>query len=138
MMETKHEFLVFSFLDAATALVPFEKRDRRLNSMMAQFFYLGAVDFLRQVESLDDREFHELIEKTFQRYSIPLSLPVTEYLEKVADNIEAVPSLEMALMGGAEAFRRFWGEKDTKSPLEFVKMISAIEDLTEEYEKHGK
>jgi len=127
-------FLVFSFLDSATAVVLPGKRDRRLNMMVAQFFCLGAVDFLRQAEALEDSAFHALIKDTFERYKIPLNISVPEYLRKVSENVESTPSLEQAMVLGAEAFRRFWAAGDASAPLDLAKMIVSIDDLNDKYE----
>ena len=138
MNQTNHEFLINSFIDSVIAPISDEQLRKRLNRMVAQFFYLGVIDFLRQVETLDEREFHVLIAKTFHRYGIPLNIPVQEYLSKVAENIDSTPSLEQAMCTGAEAFKNFWAEKDTTAPLALARLLTAIDDLNEDYERLAK
>ena len=133
-----HEFLINTFIDIAIAPISHEKLQRRLNQMMAQFFYLGVIDFLRQAESLTDQEFYILIAKTFDRYEIPLTMPVQQYLAKATEYIESLPSLENAMYLGAESFKNYWAEKDTAAPLEFSRFLISIDDLNDVYDGMAK
>jgi hypothetical protein len=135
MEQSNNELLINSFLDAATALIPKDKLQKRLNRMVAQFFYLGIIDFLRQAESLSDREFYILIARTYERYGIPLNMPVQQYLDAVARNIENAPTLEEAMIEGANSFRDFWVDKDTNAPSSLAMLIVASDKLSEEYER---
>mgnify|MGYP001137687506 CR=1 FL=1 len=134
MSNSKYEILLFAFLDSATAPLTRKKLDSHLKITMAQFFYLGVVDFLRQAENLDERTFLVLIARVFERYAIPLNMPVQQFLESVTRNIEENPTLEQFMTAGAESFKRFWVEEDATAPIEFEVMISLIDYFNNEYE----
>jgi hypothetical protein len=135
MVQEKHELAIYSFLDSAVSLIPTEQREKRLNRMVVQFYYLGVIDSLRQSEALSIRDFHILIARTFQRYGISIRMPVPLYISKVAEHIQSTLWLERAMQIGAEAFRSFWSHHDTSAPLILAKLIAVIDDSNNEYER---
>ncbi len=131
MNQKNHEFLVCSFLDAAFALIQDEELENRSNIMVVRFFCLGAIDFLRQSESIDDREFYVLIARTFDRFGIGLNIPIQQYMSFISENIGSSPVMEKSMRAGADAFREFWGNNDTIAPLNLSILLRAVPDQTE-------
>lgn len=130
-----YEFLATSFLDAAVAPIAGDMIRKRLSSVVAQFFYLGVVDFIRQVESIGEEEFRRLVVAVFDRYGVTLHMPVEDYLQTVAAQIDNVPALEQVMRHGAEAVRAYWANSDTTAPLQLAALLKSIEGLDEKYEQ---